>query len=553
MKGGWKWAGALVVAGLVSATGCSEGGGGNDESEQGNPGLDNPGPGTPGGDPAVPVDPTPEIPRPPSGGDGGTPDAGPPGDGGTPPSDGGTPTPPPTPPIIVPPPSAAGWQFFGRNENGPEKVYGVASDEDGNIWVAGGEEGLFLLKSGTTRFQKFTMTEGLRPYGYLPGGGTPTGAKYLKVVSVAGGLKKPGASGMVFVGYEGMPGEGANHCENNWDGASPDPSRYKSGDADKVTLLPNGTIATVHYDIFSGPDVVRDEPRGREKVCNILRIAVDKRTQSVWFGGNHGFAWGSTEFEGNPACNGQHSCAGLYEHVHPAINAFVYSNKAEDSKLYPNEPSKWRVRNALLTDAYYGVAVDPSGDVWFGGADRSTRFRYVTATGSANYWRAQSMTEDSAYAWNRYDIWKDAVAEGSRPEQRISDSVSSMAVANDGTVWVGSFANGVAQLNSDGALLRQFSTELTDRKGFVSSLAADPLDGSVWAGTSWGGGISRIRGNTVAHYNGQVFGVDLAMSRVSDIQVDTSGAKRRVLVGFMGYERSDKRWVAGSIGIYSGD
>ena len=48
--------------------------------------------------------------------------------------------------------------------------------------------------------------------------------------------------------------------------------------------------------------------------------------------------------------------------------------------------------------------------------------------------------------------------------------------------------------------------------------------------------------------------LDLAMSRVSDIQVDTSGTQRRVLVAFMGYQRSDdKRWVAGTIGIYTGD
>jgi hypothetical protein len=434
------------------------------------------------------------------------------------------------------------------NEGGPQKVYGVTADEGGNVWVAGGEEGLFLLKPGASTFQHFTMTDGLRPYGYMPDGSTPPGPTYLKVISVAGG-----PAGTVFVGYEGLPASPT--CETNWDEGNPEASVYKSGDADKVTLRADGTLDVVHYDIFSGPGVVGDEPQGRERLCNILRIAYDKRTQSVWFGGNHGFAWGDARFDGNPTCNGQLRCAGVFEHVHPAINAYVYSNRAEDEKLYPNEPSRWRVRGALLTDAYYGVAVDPSGDAWFGGSDRSTRFRYMTATGSPDYWGAQSMTEDKAYAWNRFDIWPDAVGEPamSRPEQRTPDNVSSISVATDGSVWVGSFSRGLAQLTSDGAVVRRLSTELVDRRGLVSAVAADPLDHSVWAGASWGGGLSRVRGNSVQHYGVTVFGMDMAMCRVSDIQVDKSGGRRRVLVGFLGYERSDKRWVAGSIGIYSGD
>jgi ligand-binding sensor domain-containing protein len=203
--------------------------------------------------------------------------------------------------------------------------------------------------------------------------------------------------------------------------------------------------------------------------------------------------------------------------------------------------------------------VDPSGDAWFGGSDRSTRFRYVSSTGDMsrpNYWQAQRLSEAKESAWNRLDLWPDAVGEpqASRPEQRTSDNISGITLANDGSVWVGSFSRGLAQMTREGAVLRQFSTELVDGKGYVSSVAADPIDDSVWAGTSWGGGLSRVRGNTIMHYNHTVFGLDLAMSRVSDIQVDTSGPQRRVLVAFMGYQRNDdKRWVAGTIGIYTGE
>jgi hypothetical protein len=432
------------------------------------------------------------------------------------------------------------------NEGGPAKVYGVTADAAGNLWVAGGEQGLFLLRRGAARFQQFTLADGLRPYGYMPDGSTPPGPKYLKVISVAGG-----PANTVFVGYEGLP-----QCEDSWDSSNPDPARYKSGDADKVMLMPDGTLDVVHYDIFSGPNIVRDEARGREKLCDILRIAYDPRTHSVWFGGNHGFAWGDANIAARPTCNGQYGC-GVLEHVHPAINAYVYSNREEDEQRYPNDPSQWRVRGALLTDAYSGVAVDPSGDVWFGGSDRSTRFRYVSSGSpdNPNYFLAQSMTEDSSYAGNRFDLWPDAITEPymSRPEQRTPDTVSGIAVTGDGSVWVGSFSRGLAQMTPEGLVVRRLSTELADHRGLVSAVAADPLNGSVWAGTSWGGGLSRVRGNTVAHYGVTVFGMELTMSRVSDIQADRSGLRRRILVGFLGYERSDKRWVAGSIGIYTGD
>ncbi|MDY7231866.1 hypothetical protein [Hyalangium rubrum] len=556
MKRGWRWAGSLVMASLVWTAGCTSSSG-SDTSEQGNPGLDDPTPpevlppvvNPPATNP--PVTNPPEQEAPPSN----PPPSNPPPSNPPPTDPPPTENPPPPPPVVVPPPTTAGWEFYGVNEGGPSVVYGVTADEGGNVWVAGGEEGLFLLKPGATSFQRYTMTDGLRPYGYMADGSIPQGLPpYLKVISVAGG-----PAGTVFVGYEGQPGTGYDHCENNWDGPNPIPARYKSGDADKVTLLSDGTLNVVHYDIFSGPNVVGDEPQGREKLCNVLRIAYDKRTQSVWFGGNHGFARGDALFEGNPACNGQHSCAGLTEHVHPAINAYVYSHQSEDKVKYPDDKSKWRVRGALLTDAYYGVAVDPSGDAWFGGADRSTRFRYVSSSGDINkpnYWRAQVMSEGKEYAWNRYDVWTDTVGEPqmSRPEQRTGDHVSGIALTRDGSVWMGSFSNGLAQMTPEGVVKQRISAQLADRKGLVSAVAADPLDDSVWAGTYWGGGLSRVKGSTVAHYGVPVFGMDLTMSRVSDVQVDTSGDKRRILVGFMGYTRtSDNRWVAGSIGIYKGD
>lgn len=436
-------------------------------------------------------------------------------------------TPPP------PPPSGNGWTFHGTAQGGPRYVFGVSADEGGNIWVAGGEEGLFVLPKGQTQFRRFTLADGLRPYGYLLDGSAPTGEKYLKVISVTGG-----PPGVAFVGYEGKkPAPGMPTCEDEWDqaaaaGRTPDASIYKSGDADRVTLTATG-IQVVHYDLSTGPNKVAAEPRGREKLCNILRIAYDPRTKSVWFGANHGFAWGKADFAGYSCASGtwDYGCAGVREHVHPAINAW----------------NSDQTRTVLLTDAYYGVSVTSNGDVWFGGANRSTRFRY--GTNGYNYWAAQTQTEDSGSAWNRYDIWPDAVGEPNIPtrEQRVDDHVSGMAVMSDQSVWVGSWSRGLALLDPSGSRLRTLSTELVDGKGYVSAIAGDPLDNSVWAGASWGGGLSRVQGTTVLKYGSGVLPSELVWMRISDIQVDRSSSPRRILVAFQGTDTTP-----GAIGVFSG-
>jgi hypothetical protein len=525
MKGGWRWAAALVVTGAVWA-GCKQQAG-NDQSEQNNPGLDSPR--EDGNGSARPPDP--------GTGGGGRPDAGTqaPGSGtqtpdaGTQTPDAGTKTPdtgtppPPPPEEAIQFTSPPGWRFYGTQHGGPRRVYGITADEGGNVWVAGGEDGLFLLRPGANTLQRYTLADGLRPYGFMPDGSVPPGEKYLKVISVAGG-----PAGTVFVGYEGRPGKGSDHCESNWDGPSPDPSRYKSGDADKVTLRPDGTLEVVHYDIFSGPNVVRDEMRGREKLCNILRIAYDKNTNSVWFGGNHGFARGDARYTGNNTCNGQLSCSGVMEHVHPHVNALSETGDA-----------------ILLTDAYYGVSVHPSGDVFFGGSNRSTRFRY--GSNGNNYWRAQSMSENRDYAWNRFDLWPDKVGEPNmpRPADRVDDHVSGMAVAGDDTVWVSSFTRGLARMNAEGGDVRYVNVGVPH----LSAVAVDPGDGSVWTGARWLGAVFRLKDGHVITYGCGDFGRRLCMSAVSDIQVDRSNG-RRILVAFMG---SSENHVPGAIGIYSGN
>jgi hypothetical protein len=420
-----------------------------------------------------------------------------------------------------PPPRVSGdWTFYGRAQGGPAHVLGISADAGGNLWVAGGDEGLFVLRVGSNAFQRFTMDDGLRPYGFMPDGSAPPGDKFLKVISVAGGPPDT-----AFVGYEGKPpGPGQLGCEDNWDGPSPDPSIYKSGDADKVTLAGAG-IAVVHYDIFSGPGVVGNELRGREKLCNILRIAYDPGQDAVWFGANHGFAMGRASFQGNATCNGQLACAGALEHVHPGVNAW---NDAQTSLV-------------LLTGEYHGVAVDPlTHDVWFGGANRTTRFRYAST--GRDYFAAQALTEDAPYKANRIDVWPDKVQEPDypRPSDRVDDLVSGIASLSDGSAWVASYANGLAHVDNSGAVLGYVGApRLISRNVFA--IAADPSDQSIWVGYWYDGGLSRLSGGNIATYGAADLG-PLSLSPVTDIQVQGTGSARRVLVAFQD----------GGVGVYAG-
>ena len=432
-------------------------------------------------------------------------------------------------------PSLADWKFFGTANGGPAMVNGVTADEGGNTWVAGGQEGLFLLtqaeqaKGAAAQFKRFTMADGLHPYGFMPDGSDVPAPHFLDVLSVSGGR-----AGTVFVGYRGYdpsnPGGGNDVCENNWDGAKPDPSIYKSGDADRVTLKPDGTLAVVHYDIFSGPGMVKDERAGRERLCSIYRIQYVKNTGAVWFGGNHGFAVGQADFPGVQAtgCSGanygNYRCNGLYEHAHPAYACYT---------------SETGGSIATCTYRYYGLAPDVSGSgFWVGGMERSVHFDFGSWAGNAmaGFWAYEANQFNPAY---QLDIWPDAVANGSRPSQRTSDYVFGVAAMADGSAWFASFGHGLAHVTPSGIGYLTAGLPST----YLTAAARDPQDDSLWAG-GWGG-VSRISGGKVTVYGVALFGSDVMSGYISDLQAVGTGSSRRILVGF----RTSSTDV---IGVYSG-
>ncbi len=499
-------------------------------------------------------------------------------------------------------PTAPGWQFFGPQSGGPQDVFDAAFDEGGNLWVAGGSEGLFLMRAAggalSGHFEKFGLAQGLHPYGWVNGEvakamGVPDGTPADKnpsltatpVISVAGG-----PAGTVFVGYKGKTSTDPRaDCESAWSGDQyslpstwGDPSVYKSGDADRVTLTGSG-ISVVHYDIFSGPGVVNAEVKGREKLCSVYRIVWDKAKNNVWFGGNHGFAVAQADAPNTPTCNGEPACSPVWEHSHPAISGCAIDYDLTTSYCPPSKAT-W------LTDAYYGVAVDPMNhDLWMGGANRSTKFHSGTYNG--NYDWAENDTEDQTCSHtspvcamaDRWDLWPDNQPEwdakhgtiyisplmrstpgATVPDYALDDAISGIAARPDGTAWFGSFAHGLLRVDSAGAHKEDATARIMTK--YVSSVALDPKDSGVWVGMQYGPGISRIdgSGNVINYSYGAPYdsnatlGDKLSNAAVANIQSGGTGASRRMVAGFHKFSLKDPvtkvvTSYAGAVAVYSGN
>ncbi len=388
---------------------------------------------------------------------------------GTPPS---PPVLPPVPPLKPETPSnLEGWQFFGPVHGAPKQVFGVSSDAGGNIWVAGGEEGLFVLQYGSSQFRKFTIAEGLTPLKDPAKGNTQQ-----PVISVAGAER-----GSVFVGYRGV------HAGKE----EADPAfMVKSGDADKVTLSLGTAISVIHLDIFS-PEGTPGLPSGREKIRDIHRILYNRNTGDVWFGGNHGVAMYDAKLRK------------VVEHVHAHILGYLPSG-----------------HYTMLSGDWKGIGLDSTGDLWMGGGHRLAKNRFATRN------RRFYSLQRRPYV----DVWPDENPDedGSRPDERTDDFVEDLAIGKDGSVWVGSIRNALARLPVHGD--REYLRDgLVNPK--VTALETDPSDGSVWVGSIYGG-LTRIRGSEKKIIGEGRLGHDLAIGAIPDIQSDLLNGTRRILVAF---------------------
>lgn len=327
-----------------------------------------------------------------------------PGDGGVTGGDAGTVVP-------IPPVTAGDWIHYGTQHNLPINVRDVSADESGNIWVAG-YDALYLLRPGSSMFERFTQAEGMPQW---------------KVLSVAGM-----GPNEVIVGYEGVHG-GLDDFDPEW--------MVKSGDADRVTLV-NDELKFQHFDISSPPSA--SYPGGRDKIRDVYLIRPTRDGPykgDIWFGANHGIAmWSEKEQR-------------IFEHEHVEINGY---NKAG---VY-----------TMLSGDWWGLAPDAKGNIWMGGSHRVGCLRYGDEGG--DWWAdnhpeldvwpdidsrndrtmddyVQAITVDHSgrvyigslrHNLARYNpstgnfrYWKD------RSEGTPDRAVTALATDTDGSVWVGSW------------------------------------------------------------------------------------------------------------------
>ena len=198
----------------------------------------------------------------------------------------------------------------------PQSVRGVSADESGNIWVAGGEAGLFV-QGAARAVPPFGLADGLRPYGYLNGEvarfmgapdrspADPSRVLDRPVISVAGG---PAGTCL-----RGLPGEGrVRSCVEVGHSFAFNPGRpgglqeRRRGPRDAHRHRhPGGALRPLHRTQQGR----RRAARPREALQHPAH-RLRARTKSVWFGANHGFAWGQADFPDSCARDGQTAAPG---------------------------------------------------------------------------------------------------------------------------------------------------------------------------------------------------------------------------------------------------
>lgn len=157
-------------------------------------------------------------------------------------------------------------------------------------------------------------------------------------------------------------------------------------------------------------------------------------------------------------------------------------------------------------------------DVWFGGANRTTKFHWGAVTGgkTSRFYTAESWTEDKGGVWpppacpappcfaaNRIDVWPDAMGEfrqigpnsfvpyDPNPQERKPEDLVFGIAALPGTAYVGSGYLGLKQLASDGTVGVDFTSRLASKS--VGAVAVDRLDSkTLWVANRYGGGIDRL-------------------------------------------------------------
>jgi ligand-binding sensor domain-containing protein len=316
-------------------------------------------------------------------------------------------------------------------------IIDAGSDEAQNIWAATADT-LYVLQPGQTTFKRFTAADGLHIQAFTDNNGTTVS----NITALAGGR-----SNEVFLGYRGYeqtipPPAPPPCCEPQADFSDP---RWHLGQADKVTLNQDGTIAVRRY----------------EFLCDATTNCWEERSARRMVFGHSGTAAG-------------HLFIG-FDHgvVHVANDTWGDHIHVETKWHYPDG------RIVTKQGDQYGLAIFPNGDLLtasgYGVGQQSWNVDPKAWVLGPYIWALTTYGPAEPYNNGEHDLEVPA---------EYREANRGAAITPDGTSWWVSATTGLSSYNHS---IAQFTFSMTRHYASVPGLpatglmdiAADP-DGSLW-------------------------------------------------------------------------
>lgn len=351
------------------------------------------------------------------------------------------------PPSEQPPPTsnqAGPWPvtdltIYAAAQSLTGTIIDASPDQAQNIWAVT-PDALYVLRPGQTMFGRYTAAEGLHVQTYTD---PATGQQTVSDITATVG----GNANEVFVGYRGYeetipPPAPPPCCEPNADFSDP---RWHLGQADKVTLNPDGTIQVRRYEFICDTSANCWEERSARRMTFGHSGAA---TGHLFIGFDHGVVHVFNDTWGD------HTHVQTTWH-YPDGREIQRMGNQYGLALFPN--------GDLLTAAAYGVGTQP----WNPDPRAWVNERFI--------WGFTTFGPATSYNAGEHDL---VVPEGYREDNRGA------AVTPDGTAWWVSPLTGLSSYNHS---LAQFNYSLirnyADVQGLPATglmdIAADP-DGTLW-------------------------------------------------------------------------
>lgn len=386
----------------------------------------------------------------------------------------------PKPPILL----EGGWSFYAQDQQLTPSIHDVSADEAGNVYAAA-FDALFVKPRDAKAFTRVDgaaagLSASCHDPRYIRVESPPDPLSVCPIISVAGL-----GPGRAIVGYKGVGTD--SDADASW--------ALLSGGADVVSYDGSAVKRERRVLVASPPGVVcetwLDPPTnsecspgdytwvtGRQKSRQINRIAVNRKAgigfRDAVLGGSHGTF---SILVANPGRRGWSA----------------FDKTAEAAKKEPfwaDATGVWEHEHADSTTAPDGTF--RSGETWALAFDPRTGTPW-----GANEFQIASLPEYARMTrptWNNWwgDVARQTIWSPERDPHGARDNVQSIAFCDDGTMWVASMGHGLARFSAGGGV----SFLSVPGGDALASVACDPSDRSVWAGSAFDGGIWRVKDGT---------------------------------------------------------